>query len=165
MKLPKGRKALLLGIPLGLAVAGGLAFTQLSGGTASAGPPPVPDPTAGQHGVMLALESRVVNLRSGATYHYAKVAVTVELRPAAAGYYALTGKGRAEAEKEAIAETDAALPLLTDAVGTVVSAADPAGLTTPEGRATLKRGLVDAFRAVLGEREVLEVYFTDFVMQ
>lgn len=166
MKLPKGRKALLLGIPLGLAVAGGLAFTQLSGGTASAGPPPVPDPTEGHHGVMLALESRVVNLRSGATtYHYAKVAVTVELRPADAGFYALTGKARATTEKEAIAEQDAALPLLTDAVGTVVSAADPAGLTTPEGRVTLKRGLLDAFRAVLGEREVLEVYFTDFVMQ
>ena len=165
MKLPKGRKALLLGIPLGLAVAGGLAFTQLSGGTASAGPPPVPDPTEGHHGVMLALESRVVNLRAGGSYRYAKVAVTVELRPADAAFYTLSGKGRATAEKDAIAEQDAALPLLTDAVGTVVSAADPAGLTTPEGRATLKRGLLDAFRAVLGEREVLEVYFTDFVMQ
>jgi flagellar basal body-associated protein FliL len=165
MKLPKGRKALLLGIPLGLAVAGGLAFTQLSGGTASAGPPPVPNPTVGQHGVMLALESRVVNLRTGGSYRYAKVAVTVELRPVAADFYALTGKGRATAEKEAIADHDAALPLLTDAVGTVVSSADPAGLTTPEGRTTLKRGLLDAFRAVLGEREVLEVYFTDFVMQ
>jgi flagellar basal body-associated protein FliL len=107
----------------------------------------------------------VVNLRSGGAYHYAKVALTVELRPAGADFYTLAAKARATAEKDAIADEAAALPLLTDAVGTVVSGADPATLTTPEGRATLKRGLLDAFRTVLGEREVLEVYFTDFVMQ
>jgi flagellar basal body-associated protein FliL len=163
VKLPGGKKALLLGIPLGLAVAGGLAFTQLSG--ASAGPPPVPNPTEGQHGVMLALEDRVVNLRTGGAYRYAKVAITVELRPELASFYGLVGKPRADAEKEAIAASSSTVPILIDAVGTVVSAGDPASLTTPEGRATLKRDLLAALRAVLGEREVLEIYFTDFVMQ
>lgn len=163
MKLPRGKKALLLGLPLGFAVAGGLVFTQLSG--ASAGPPPVPDPGEGQHGVMLALEDRVINLRTGGPFRYAKVAVTVELRPESADFYALTGKARADAEKEAIAASSSVVPLLIDAVGTAVSSADPTGLTTPEGRAALKRDLLDAMRAVLGEHEVLDIYFTDFVMQ
>ena len=59
MKL--GKKTILIaGIPVGLAVAGGLAFMMLSGG--SSAPPEIPDPAAGQHGVMLALEDKVVNL-------------------------------------------------------------------------------------------------------
>jgi flagellar basal body-associated protein FliL len=163
VKLPGGKKALLLGLPLGLAVAGGLVFTQLSG--ASSGPPLIPDPAEGQHGVMIALESRVVNLQAGGTYRYAKVAVTVELRPESAGFYGLTGKALEEADKEAIAANAPKVPILIDAVGTVVSSADPLSLITPEGRAKLKVDLLDAFRAILGEREVLNLYFTDLVMQ
>ena len=163
MKLPGGKKALLLGIPLGLALVGGLAFTQLSG--ASAGPPPVPDPIAGQHGVMLALDSKVINLQAGGAYRYAKVAVTVELRPESAGFYGLAGKALEEADKEALKASAPKVPILIDAIGTVVSSADPAALTTPEGRATLKSDLLAALRAVLGEREILNIYFTDFVMQ
>jgi flagellar basal body-associated protein FliL len=163
MKLPAGRKALLMGIPLGLAVAGGLAFTQLSG--ASAPPPEVPDPVAGQHGVMLALEDRVINLRTGGPYRYAKVAITLELRPESAGFYTLGSEARATAEAEAVAAQSAALPLLIDGVGGIVASADPTGLTTPEGRAALKADLLGKVRSVLGEDEVLDLYFTDFVMQ
>ena len=163
MKLPAGRKALLLGIPVGLAVAGGMAFMQLSG--PSSPPPAVPDPVAGQHGVMLALEDRVVNLRTGGPYRYAKVAITVELRPESAGFYALDSKSRATAEATAVAADSAAMPLLIDSVGTIVASADPAGLTTPEGRTALKADLLVAVRAVLGPDEVLDLYFTDFVMQ
>jgi flagellar basal body-associated protein FliL len=163
VKLPGGRKALLLGVPLGLAVAGGLAFTQLSG--ASGGPPLVPDPAEGQHGVMVALESRVVNLRTGGAYRYAKVAVTVEFRPESAGFYGLAGEALDEADKEALKASAPKVPILIDALGTVVSSADPVSLTTPEGRAKLKLDLLEAFRAALGEREVLNIYFTDLVMQ
>lgn len=163
MRLPAGRKALLMGIPVGLAVAGGLAFMQLSG--SGAPPPEVPDPVAGQHGVMLALEDRVVNLRTGGPYRYAKVAITLELRPESAEFYTLDSKARAAAEALVVEGEKAAVPLLIDGVGSIVASADPAGLTTPEGRAALKSDLLTAVRAVLGEREVLDLYFTDFVMQ
>jgi len=162
MKLPAGRKALLLGVPVGLAFAGAMAFMQLSGGTP---PPPVPDPGDGQHGVMLALEDRVVNLRTGGPYRYAKVALTIELRPETADYYTLASEARAAAETEAVAAESAAMPLLIDAVGTIVASADPTALTTPEGRTILKVELLGAIRSVLGEEEVLDLYFTDFVMQ
>lgn len=163
MRLPVGRKALLMGVPVGLAVAGGLAFMQLGG--SGAPPPAVPDPAAGQHGVMLALEDRVVNLRTGGPYRYAKVAITLELRPKSADFYTLESKARAAAEALAVDSEKAAVPLLIDGVGTIVASADPASLTTPEGRATLKTDLLAAVRAVLGEDEVLDLYFTDFVMQ
>lgn len=163
MKRPGGRRALLLGAVVGLAVSGGLAYTQLS--AASGPPPPVPDPAEGQHGPMVSLEERVVNLQAGGSFRYAKIGVTVELRPADAAFYALTGEARLAADELVQAEHEAVVPLLLDALGTVVASRTSTELVALEGRADLKRDLVEAMRTVLGEDEVLDVYFTDLVMQ
>jgi flagellar basal body-associated protein FliL len=164
VKLPRGKRAIaLVGVPVGLAVAAGLAVTQLAAGGGA--PPPVPDPGPGRHGAMLALESRVVNLPTGGPFRYAKVAVTVELRPESAAFYDLTGEARAAAEKEVVAAAQPLLPLLYDAVGSVVAGSSGAALTTHEGRAALKAELLAAAREILGEEEVLAVYVTDLVMQ
>lgn len=163
LPIPRGRRGIIvLGIPLGLAAAGAFVFMQLT----AAAPPPVPGPAAGQHGPMLALDDRVINLAPTATgYKYAKVAVTVELRPSTAAFYALSGDARAKAETTELALHQEAVPLLLDALGQVVSAHDSSTLTSNQGRAELKTELLAAMRKVLGEREVLDVYLTDFVMQ
>lgn len=164
MKL--GKKTILLGgLPIGLAVSGALAFVVLSGG--SAPKPEIPDPKVGQHGVMLELEERVVNLmQTGATgYRYAKIGLTVELRPESADFYALVGEPRVVAEKLAVGESEASVPLLLDALGRVVSARDSSQISGPEARIAVKAELLTAFRQILGEREVIDLYFTDLVMQ
>ena len=164
MKL--GKKTILIaGIPVGLAVAGGLAFMVLSGGSAT--PPEIPDPAAGQHGVMLALEDKVVNLlpAGASSYRYAKVGVTVEIRPAKADFYALTAEARKTAEELAAKEYEADVPLLLDALGRVVSARTSDQISTPAARQELKTELMEAFSSVLGEKEVLDIYFTELVMQ
>jgi flagellar basal body-associated protein FliL len=163
MKLPGGRKLILVGVVVGIAAAGGLAYTQLS--SAGAPPPGVPNPEKGQHGPMLALEERVVNLQAGGVFKYAKIGVTVELRPADAAFYALSGEARAAAEELAHKEHEAIVPLLLDALGQVVSARTSNELVALEGRTTLKHDLLEAMRGVLGEEEVLDIYFTDLVMQ
>lgn len=162
MKLPGGRKAIILvGLPLGLAAAGAILFTQVL----SAKTPPVPDPKDGQHGPMLALDERVINLQNGGTYHYAKIGITVELRPPTADFYSLDGTARATAEKTILTGEQGAVPLLLDAVGTIVSSKSSNDLIADNGRASLKSQILDAMRGVLGQREVLDVYFTDLVMQ
>lgn len=166
LPIPHGRRAiLLLGVPLGLAAAGAFVFMSMS---SSAPVPAVPDPVAGQHGPMLALDSRVINLASSVSpgaFKYAKVAVTIELRPEAASFYDLASDARAKEEKVETDKVAENVPLLLDALGTVVSAHDSDSLTTPDGRATLKSELLAAMRKVLGDRKVIDVYFTDFVMQ
>jgi flagellar basal body-associated protein FliL len=164
MKL--GKKTILIaGLPVGLAVAGGLAFMMLSGG--SKVPPEIPDPAAGQHGVMLALDDKVVNLlpASASSYRYAKIGITVEIRPEKADFYALTADARKTAEELAVKGYEEDVPLLLDALGRVVSARTSDQISTPETRAELKSELVDAFKTVLGDHEVLDVYFTELVMQ
>lgn len=162
MKL--GKKSIaLLGVPLGLGVAAGLVYFFVLAGPSV--PAEIPDPAAGQHGPMIALEERVVNLLKGGDYRYAKVGVTVELRPEKADFYALKGEARTVAEEEIHKEYEAALPLMLDAVGRVVGARTSTELGTPDGREALKAELHHAMGEILGEHEVLNVYFTDLVMQ
>ena len=163
MKLGK-KTILLVGVPLGLAVAGGLAFVTL--GSAKE-PVKIPDPRQGQHGFMLALDERVINLKPSQAggYRYAKVGLTVEIRPDAASYYDLVGKARSDADKEYLAAHAPDVPLLLDALGQTVSADDSATLASPDGRAALKDEILTEARKILGEDAVLDVYFTDLVMQ
>lgn len=162
MKKPSARKGLLIGVIIGLAVAGALTYVKLS---SSSTPVAVSEPADGQRGPMLALDERVVNLLSGGPYRYAKVGVTVELRPASPDFYGLSGEARATEEKLALLEHEADVPLILDALGRVVSAHSSNELVSIEGRATLKAELLEAIRVVVGDDAVLNVYFTDLVMQ
>jgi len=116
---------------------------------------------------MLALEDKVVNLSivTPGGYKYAKIGVTIEMRPSAASFYKLHGTERTKQETTELASYTDAVPLLIDAVGTTVSSHDSATLTTVDGRAKLKAELLVAARNILGETEVIDVFFTDFVMQ
>ena len=149
----------------GLAAAGGFLFMSMS--APAKAPPAIPDPSPGQAGLMLALDSRVINL-AGATssgYKYAKLAVTIELRPASAAFYEMHGADRTKEEKTQLDKRAEDTPLLLDALGSVVAAQDSNALATVDGRAKLKQDLLVAFRKVLGDSDVLNIYFTDFVMQ
>ncbi len=156
-----GRKAIYLGAAAGLVLSGAVAAYTLSNAQPATA---VPDPAQGQRGVLLELNERVLNIQAG-PYRYLKIGLTIELRPATAGFYDLSGEARAASEEEALAGYAPAVPLLLDALGTTVSAQDGARLGQLTGRAALKSELLGAFRDVLGEHEVLDVYFTDLVMQ
>jgi flagellar FliL protein len=159
-----GKKILLLGgVVVGLGVAAGLAYVFVLSGPSV--PPEIPDPAEGQYGVMLALEERVVNLVDGGDYRYVKVGVTIEIRPDTAAFYTAKGEARKVLEEEALKEYEVAVPLFLDAVGRVVGAKSSDDLATPQGRESLKTELHEAVARVIGEREVLDVYFTDLVMQ
>ena len=161
MKLPGGRKAIIAIIPVALLIGGFAGYTQI----AHASAPAVPDPGVGQHGAMLALDSRVINLAPGGAYRYAKVAVTVELRPDSASFYAMTGDARANAETAITSEYTDDVPLLLDALGQVVSAKTSDDLVSAAGRDALKSQLLAAMRQAIGQKPVIDVYLTDFVMQ
>ena len=167
MKRFRKKKFLLILVVLVLAAGGGgFAYLQMSSGSAAAAKEPeIVEPQKGQHGVMLALEDRVINLRTSSPFKYVKVGVTVEMRPKHAEFYAMTGEARHEAEKEELASLGEARPMLLDAVGTVVAATDPAGLITPAGRSRLKEELLTEMRSALGKEAVLHVYLTNLVMQ
>jgi flagellar FliL protein len=159
-----GKKTIaLLGLPLGLGVAAGLVYFFVLAGPSV--PPEIPDPGEGEHGPMIALEDRVVNLAKGGDFRYVKVGLTVEVRPESADFYKLKGEPRVVAEKELEKVYEAVMPLMYDAVGRTVGAKTSEELGTPEGREALKTEVHTAMAEIFGEKEVLDVYFTDLVMQ
>jgi flagellar FliL protein len=159
-----GKKTIaLIGVPLGLGVAAGLVYFFVLAGPSK--PPEIPNPEEGQHGVMVVLEDRVVNLLKGGDFRYAKIGLTVELRPEKADFYALKGEPRVVAEKEIVKEYEAVMPLMYDAVGRTVGAKTSEELGTTAGRDALKAEVVTAMGEIFGASEVLDVYFTDLVMQ
>ena len=128
-------------------------------------PPEIPDPAEGEHGPMIALEERVVNLLKGGDFRYVKIGVTVEVRPESADFYQLKGEARVVAEKELEKEYESVMPLMHDAIGRTVGAKTSTELGTPEGRVALKEEVHHAMGEIFGEHEILHVYFTDLVMQ
>jgi flagellar basal body-associated protein FliL len=166
LPIPRGRRAILaLGVPLGLAAAGAFVFTTVS--AAPKAPAAIPDPSPGQLGPMLVLDDKVINLSTlvPGGYKYAKIGVTIELRPSAASFYDLHGADRTKQETTELAKYNDQIPLLIDAVGMTVSSHDSATLTTIDGRAKLKDELLAAAKKVLGDDVAVAVFFTNFVMQ
>ena len=178
MKLGK-KTIVLMGLPLGLGVAAGVVFLVVLKPAGVA--PGVPDPGPGQHGVMVPLDTKVVNLAPGGDFKYAKVGVTLEIRPEDPGFYALKSDARTAAEALVVKDYAYVLPLLDDAVGKVVASRTSTELVSQGGRDALKAELIDAVRKVLDgtpapvasgaspappeATSVLELYFTDLVMQ
>ena len=186
--MKSGKKTLLLvGIPLGVGLVAALliliVIPKLTAPT-----PKVPNPAAGQHGMMVPIDTKVVNLAPGGDYKYAKVGVTIELRPDTADYYAMLPAAQEPLVVLKVKDMANMLPLLDDAVATVVSAKTSTELLSDTGRAQLRAEILDAVRTVLdGEgatasgapstapaestaptavgSEVLDIYFTDLVMQ
>jgi flagellar basal body-associated protein FliL len=170
-----GKKTIvLMGLPLGLGVAAGVVVLFVLNPFAAASAT-IPDPAPGEHGVMLPLDTKVVNLSPGGDYKYAKVGVTLELRPEAADFYALKSDARTAAEALIVKDYTDVLPLLDDAVGGVVASKTSTDLLSAGGREALKQELITAVRSVLdGEpaagsspapSSVIDLYFTDLVMQ
>lgn len=171
---------LLLGIPLGLGLAAGLAFVLIFvvGVMDKA---QVPDPAEGQHGLMIPLADQVVNLTSSTDgYRYCKIGVTIEVRPEAAAYYTATTAEKEATHKEAVAAYGSVLPVLSDIVGRAVASRDSAVLGTEAGRQALLDQITAEFSEALGATEeiknpgkepipgvkrLLNVYFTTLVMQ
>jgi flagellar basal body-associated protein FliL len=163
MSFLKSKKAILLGLPLGLLAVGAyFGYSMMAPPATDHG---VPDPKPGQHGYMLALEQRVINLAPGGPYRYLKIALTVEMRPHSASYYEMSGEAKAAEDKHSGKGYQKLTPMIYDAIQQVVAGYSASELATAEGRAELKTKLREAIGHAIGEHEVLNVYFTDLVMQ
>ena len=152
LPIPRGRRAILvLGVPLGLAAAGALALHSVVGRPRQCHPRP--DPSPGQLGPMLALDA---GSSTSPTDHARRLQVRQDRpddRAAADGgsFYNLHGADRTKEETTELALHTQQVPLLIDAVGSVVSAHDSSTLTTPDGRARSRPSCWPRAKKILGD--------------
>ena len=143
-KEKKGKSNLIPAVVLALGLAAGGYFMGGSGSaTASADAKPAVDkPTPGEIATMDPLS---VNLADG---HFLKVGIAIQLAEGTVASDFM--KGEISKAKDLLIDRMAGLPM--------------AQLTSPDGRKAVKDELTKAAKK-LYDNQVLDVYFTDFVMQ
>ena len=127
-------------------------------------------------GVMYPLDPKVVNLADPGGLRYLQAGIVLEFHPTVKEYYqakmssepAAAHGGESETAeltdplKEAI---DTIRPVIDDMVTTVLSSKTFSEISTIEGKQALKQELIARLNAALGYQGVINIYFTEFVVQ
>jgi flagellar FliL protein len=136
---------------------------------------PGPAPQSPQHatyiqsgqptGVMYELESKVVNLAEPGGLRYLQVSIVLEVWPLTEDFFRLEGEERDLAADEFRENINTWRPVIDDLVTTILSSKTFDQIATVEGKQTLKDELISAINEALGYQGVINVYFTNFVVQ
>lgn len=149
----------LLSTVVTLAAVGGGVFWlihsgKLGGGTSAPAAVTVEAKPIPSH--VLALEPMVVNLVDGRSY--LRAGVSLRVRDEA------KSEKKEEAPKDPKA-VDGVATALRDTTLTVLSSSTAENLLAPEGRESLKKALESAYKQHNEDAHVLDVYFTEFLVQ
>ena len=121
------------------------------------------EPTA--PGPMYTLKERVVNITDPTGRRYLKIAANIELTRNADLFEKAEAKERAKLQAEFDKEMAPWAPMIDDAVISIVSSHATTDFVNAEGKNKLKTEIKEALNKLLGEDEVSNVYFTQFVTQ
>ncbi|MDO8690109.1 MAG: flagellar basal body-associated FliL family protein [Dehalococcoidia bacterium] len=175
-KLFSGKKLIIVIVGAALILAAGAAVFALptlkgtpvvalwAAANASPSPTPTPDPA---HvlgpGMMYSMKERIVNLADQGGFHYLKSAVVIEFDlPDARSLKAEAYKKRQETFAGELASSQ---PILDDILTTTMGSKASLVLNTPEGKESLRQELKAKFSEVVGEYKLVNVYFTQFIIQ
>lgn len=115
-------------------------------------------------GIMYALDPKVVNLAEPGGLRYLKATITLELWPLE-DFSSLEEEERTQAEETFLETIDARRPKIDDIVTSLLSSKTFNEIATIEGKEQLKQDLAATINDALGYQGVVNVYFTDFVIQ
>lgn len=106
---------------------------------------------------VLALEPMIVNLSDDGAHAYLRASISLRIKDAA--------KSEAKEEKKEAGAVDPTATELRDTTLAVLSRQTSENLLQPSGRDKLKETLQQEYKQRLTEVSVLDVYFTDFLVQ
>lgn len=115
-------------------------------------------------GIMYALDPKVVNLAEPGGLRYLKATITLELWPLE-DFSSFEEEERTQAEEKFLETIDDRRPKIDDIVTSLLSSKTFNEIATIEGKEQLKQELTTAINDSLGYQGVVNVYFTDFVIQ
>ena len=116
-------------------------------------------------GIMYELDTEIVNLADPGGLRYLQSSIVLEFWPLIENYYGLTEEERLLAEDNFRGQIDSWKPIIDDIVMTQLSSKTYQEIATIEGKDNLKNELMDIINAKIGYKGVINIYFTDFVVQ
>jgi len=116
-------------------------------------------------GIMYELSPKVVNLAEPGGFRYLQVSMVLELWPLIDNYNQLQGEERDLAIDQFREKMNSWQPVIDDILTTTLSSKTFADISTVEGKQVLKEELMTSINELLGYQGVINIYFTEFVVQ
>ena len=137
-------------------------------------PTPIPSPTPRVfkpgEGVMIDMTTKIINLADTTSRKYIRVTIVLEFAPVA-----LTPQATEKSPSSEATATDATtalqdyvtarMPILDDTVITLLSTKTYEDLYTADGKEVLRQQLMGALASHVPDYQLINVYFTEFVVQ
>lgn len=118
-----------------------------------------------EDGVTYSVGERVVNLADAGGFRYLKTEIVLEIIVEDVDPAELRGESLATARLDLESEMEPLEPQMQDVITLLLSSKSVEDVSTPEGKSALKAELLDALGEVIGEERLLDLYFTQFVIQ
>jgi flagellar FliL protein len=116
-------------------------------------------------GVMLDTGTKIVNLAEPGGRKFIRCNVVVEFAITDPEYEKLAGEKKTEFMNELKVEMNTQLPIINDTIITILSTKDFQAVYTAEGKEALRADILNTIKARLPEFYIINIYFTEFVMQ
>ncbi|MCL5959299.1 MAG: flagellar basal body-associated FliL family protein [Chloroflexi bacterium] len=114
-------------------------------------------------GMMYQLAERIVNLADPGGMHYLKIQIVLEYD--LPGVKALKGEAYKKRQDEFVKEMASRRPMIDDTVTSTLAGTTSATFSGSEGKEKLREELKEKLAAVSGESKLVNVYFTQLVVQ
>ncbi|MDE1178378.1 MAG: flagellar basal body-associated FliL family protein [Edaphobacter sp.] len=150
--------AIVLGVVVSVSAVGGAGYYLIHSGKLRLQTMPPAVVSSGQKTRSIQMEPMVVNLADSTGEAYLRA--SIELRVADA-----VGETDKESKKPEEAKDKGADAAVRDTVLAVLSGETSQALLTPDGKETLKKSLKDALAERNPELKVVDLYFTEFLVQ
>lgn len=116
-------------------------------------------------GVMLDMSTKIINLVDPTGRRYIRLTIVAEFAPDNPEYLALPEEEKTTYLTEFKDKLNARLPIMDDAVITLLSTKTYEDLYTADGKEILRAEILNDLAAKLPDLHIISIYFTEFVVQ
>jgi flagellar protein FliL len=116
-------------------------------------------------GIMINTGSKIINLSDPLGRKYIRITIVIEFAPNDPTYYDMTTEEKTAYVATFTSEVTAKLPIIDDAVVTLISSKTFEELYTADGKENLRLELSNLITQRLPDYHILSVYLTEFVVQ
>jgi flagellar basal body-associated protein FliL len=116
-------------------------------------------------GLMIDTGTKIVNLMDPTGRRYLRAGIVLEFAPTDLKYYTMTAEQKKTFLETFNEDLKGKLPILNDAIITLLSTQTFDSVYTADGKEKLRREIMDGIARQLPEFQIVYVYFTEFVVQ
>ena len=116
-------------------------------------------------GIFIDTGTKIVNLADQGGRKFIRVNVVVEFAPTDLTYLTMAEELKTEYTNTFTTEIDGKLPIINDTIITLISTKEFSEIYTADGKEQLRSELITSLSQKMPEYTILNVYFTEFVMQ